>query len=105
MASAFARHFTQEDLSDVVLFIQVMRRSTDDERPPKRPRHSAAAAAAEAEAPSANMEQLACLPGHRVILFTSEYFEAQVRGRQRQHFMAHPGCCVVLRTHVCNGAF
>uniref|UniRef100_A0A383WH79 BTB domain-containing protein n=1 Tax=Tetradesmus obliquus TaxID=3088 RepID=A0A383WH79_TETOB len=30
------------------------------------------------------MEQLACLPGHRVILSTSEYFEAQGRHWQPQ---------------------
>ncbi|WIA33113.1 hypothetical protein OEZ86_006266 [Tetradesmus obliquus] len=30
------------------------------------------------------MEQLACFPGHRVILFSSEYFEAQGRHWQPQ---------------------
>jgi hypothetical protein len=101
MASAFARHFKQQDLSDVDLIIQFRRQSTDDEqRPLKRIRQSAAATAAAEEAAAAGttMVQLACLPGHRVNLFTSEYFEVQVRAKlqhnQLREGTAYSTCAV-----------
>jgi hypothetical protein len=89
---AFARHFKQDSLADVDLVIKCLGQQEQGLPPPKRARHDtpAAAAAATAEAAADDDEsedgcpdtaealQLAAFPAHRLILFTSEYFEVQV---------------------------
>jgi hypothetical protein len=90
--NVFARHFKQDALADVDLIIKCLSGSQLEGSPAtKRARHGrtgAAAAVAGEAAPTlpedstddggSEQLQLAAFPAHRLILFTSEYFEAQV---------------------------
>lgn len=72
-----AQYFKQNDISDCDVAIRWMvTGSTDDEPPAKRGRTSAC---------SPRAEELARFPAHRIVLFTSEYFKAQVRGVVSAH--------------------
>jgi hypothetical protein len=79
---AFARHFKQDSLADVDLVIKCLGQQEQGLPPPKRARHDTPAAddgESEDGCPdTAEALQLAAFPAHRLILFTSEYFEAQV---------------------------
>jgi hypothetical protein len=82
---AFARHFKQEALADVDLVIKRLGQQEEGLPLPKRARHdtpAAVAAAADDDGDGVDDTedslQLAAFPAHRLILFTSEYFEAQV---------------------------
>lgn len=76
---SFARHFRQESIADVDLVIRASGTSEDAASEPQRARGSASAAAADTAA--GDQLQLAVLPAHKIILFNSEYFEAQVCAR------------------------
>lgn len=72
-----ARYFRQDDISDCEVAIRWVAEATDGEHPLKRGRTSSC---------SPRSEELAKFPAHRIVLFTSEYFKAQVRD-----FAAAPG--------------
>jgi hypothetical protein len=72
----FARLFRQDAIADVDLVIRSLGASDDAAPDPKRARGGTSAAAADTAA--WDQLQLAALPAHKIILFNSEYFEAQV---------------------------
>jgi hypothetical protein len=69
--ASFARHFKQEAIADVDLVIRCLSDADGDAEPaPKRARTVATTAAADPL-------QLVVSPAHKIILFTSEYFDVQ----------------------------
>lgn len=81
----FAPYFKQEELSyvDFVIRLRLAEHATNEEEP--------AAKRAKLEAHEhGDVHQLAAFPGHRIILFTSEYFKAQVRRKSGYEWQSCP---------------
>jgi hypothetical protein len=79
---SFARHFRQDTIADVELVIKVSDHAQESQSPRKRARLDGEAVLQDGAAAIEDLLQLAVLPAHKIILFSSEYFEAQVRTPQ-----------------------
>jgi hypothetical protein len=67
--SFLARHFKQPELSDIDIIIRTRAQQVAADLENAEVNNTAAAG---------DLLQLASFPGHRVVLFSSSYFEAQV---------------------------
>lgn len=88
-----ANYFKRQDLSDIDVVIRLPRTETtqqvpkDITSPPlKRARREAD------EAADTDPLQLSSFPAHKLVMFSTEYFKAQVRGSPGS-LAAAPACC------------